>query len=144
MRDYNNMPVLDWSGENVPIKAKTRIMHEEPVILQMPNTSDVSLNGEKFSGRLNTGNGIQFNCNGFRVFVWLAKQNRDPELAVIAVACAYSSSLVNVDAARNRLIVHDWLFRLTRKNTGCQPNVLSAHLNKAQPVNSEKMNPHAT
>ena len=144
MRDYNNMPVVDWSGEYAPIKAKTRIMHEEPVTLQMPNTSDVLLNGEKFSGRLNTGNGIQFNCNGFRVFVWLAKQNRDPELAVIAVACAYSSSLVNIDAARNRLIVHDWLFRLTRKNTGCQPNVLSAHLYKAQPVNSEKMNPHVT
>ena len=48
MRDYNNMPVVDWSGEYAPIKAKTRIMHKEPVILQMPSTFDVSLNGEKF------------------------------------------------------------------------------------------------
>ena len=48
MRDYNNMPVLDWSGENVPIKAKTRIMHEEPVTLQMPNTSDVSQMAKNF------------------------------------------------------------------------------------------------
>ena len=77
MCDYSNMPVLDWSGEYAPIKAKTQIMHEEPVILQMPNTFDVSLNGEKFSGKLNPENGIQFNCNGFKVFVWLAKQNRD-------------------------------------------------------------------
>ena len=107
MRDYSNMPVLDWSGENAPIKAKTQIMHEEPVILQMPDTFDVSLNGERFSGKLITENGIQFNCDGFRVLVWLANQNREPDLAMIADACAYSSSLVDVDGARNRLIVHD-------------------------------------
>ena len=107
MRDYSNMPVLDWTGENAPVKAKTQIMHEEPVILQMPDTFDASLDVEQFSGRIDEETGIRFNCDGSKLLRWLATQNKDPDLDVIADACAYSSSLVDIDGINNRLIVHD-------------------------------------
>ena len=107
MRDYSNMPVLNWTGANTPVKAKAQIMHEEPVILQMPDTFNASLEGERFSGRLDEETGIRFNCDGSKLFRWLAIQNKDHDLCVIADACAYSSSLVDIDGVNNRLIVHD-------------------------------------
>ena len=107
MRDYSNMPVLTWNGANTPLKAKSQIMHEEPVNLQMPDTFDASLDAERFSGRLDEETGIRFNCEGSKLLRWLATQNKDPDLGVIADACAYSSSLVDIDGVNNRLIVHD-------------------------------------
>ncbi len=107
MRDYSNMPVLNWTGVNTPVRAKAQIMHEEPVILQMPDTFDASLDAERFSGRLDEETGIRFNYEGSKLLRWLATQNKDPDLGLIADACAYSSSLVDIDAINNRLIVHD-------------------------------------
>lgn len=107
MRDYGNMPVLDWTADKTPLKAKAQIMHEEPVILQMPITFDASLSGEEFAGKLHQETGILYDCDGSRALSWLADQNHEPDLNIIAEACAYSSSLVDIDGARMRLIVHD-------------------------------------
>ena len=87
------MPVLNWTDGNAPIKAKSQIVHEEPVILQMPNTFDVDLNGEKFSGILHEATGILYNCDGHKALSWLADQCHEPDLKIVAEACAYSSSL---------------------------------------------------
>lgn len=107
MRDYGNMPVLDWAVDNAPLKAKAQIMHEEPVILQMPETFDASLHGEAFAGKLHEETGIMYDCDGSKALGWLATRNQEPDLNIIAEACAYSSSLVDIDGARKRLIVHD-------------------------------------
>ena len=107
MRDYGNMPVLDWAGDNAPLKAKAQIMHEEPVILQMPETFDASLHGEVFDGKLHEETGIIYDCDGSKVLGWLATQNHEPDLNIIAEACAYSSSRVDIDNTGKRLIVHD-------------------------------------
>ena len=107
MRDYGNMPVLNWDEDKVPLKAKAQIMHEEPVILQMPAGFDVSLDGSEFDCKLHEDTGILYNCDGFRALSWLADQNQEPALRIIADACAYSSSLVDIDSAQRRLIVHD-------------------------------------
>jgi hypothetical protein len=66
------MPVLDWSRDRASLKAKAQIVHEEPVILQMPDSFDVSLDGEVFAGRLHEKTGILYNCNGYKVLNWLA------------------------------------------------------------------------
>ena len=107
MRDYGNMPILDWTGDKAPLKAKAQIMHEEPVILQMPSTFDITLNEEHFSGKQHEDTGILYNCDASEALSWLATQNNEPDLNIIAEACAYSSSLVDIDGARKRLIVHD-------------------------------------
>lgn len=82
-------------------------MHEEPVILQMPNTFEIDLNGERFSGILHEATGILYNCDGSNALSWLADQTHEPDLNFIAEACAYSGSLVDIDGSRKRLIVHD-------------------------------------
>ncbi len=41
MRDYDNMPILDWNAAKAPQLAKAQILHREPVILQMPDTFDI-------------------------------------------------------------------------------------------------------
>jgi hypothetical protein len=107
MRDYGNMPVLDWTVDKAPLKAKAQIIHEEPVILQMPATFDTSLDAESFSGKLHEETGILYDCDGSRVLSWLATRNHEPDLNIIAEACAYSNSLVDIDGTRKRLIVHD-------------------------------------
>ena len=43
MRDYDNMPVLDWRDDKAPQKAKAQILRQEPVVLQMPDDFDASL-----------------------------------------------------------------------------------------------------
>lgn len=107
MRDHENMPVLNWTSDNAPLRAKAQIMHEEPVILQMPDTFVAPLNDESFAGKLHEESGIIYDCNGLKALNWLAIQNHEPDLSIIAEACAYSSSLVDIDIIHNRLIVHD-------------------------------------
>lgn len=107
MRDYSNIPILDWNNDKAPLKAKAQITHEEPVILQMPDTFDAHLDREQFACKLHEDTGILYDCDGYKVLSWLATRNNEPDLNIIAEACAYSSSLVDIDSNRKRLIVHD-------------------------------------
>lgn len=107
MRDHGNMPVLDWRVSKAPFKAKAQIVHEEPVILQMPLDFDASLDGQRFAGVVHRRTGIVCNCNGRQVLLWLSWRNSEPGLEIVAKACAYSGSVVDIDREHNRLIVHD-------------------------------------
>jgi hypothetical protein len=107
MRDYDNMPVLDWRDDKAPQKAKAQILRQEPVVLQMPDDFDAALvDGEEFDCELHKETGILHDCGG-RVLSRLAEQNQLPSLNIVAEACIESSSRVDIDSARKRLIVHD-------------------------------------
>lgn len=106
MRDYDNMPVLDWRDDKVPQKAKAQILHQEPVILQMPDDFDIALDGAAFDCEPHQEAGILFDCGG-KVLSRLAERNQLPSLNIIAEACVESSSRVDIDTAHKRLIVHD-------------------------------------
>ena len=107
MRDHGNMPALDWRISKPPFKAKALIVHEEPVILQMPSDFDASLDGQDFSGVVHRRIGIVCNCDARQVLRWLSRRKREPGMEIVAEACAWSGSLVDVDCEHNRLIVHD-------------------------------------
>jgi len=107
MRDYDNMPVLDWQEEKAVLKAKAQILHQEPVILQMPDSFNASLKGEEFGCELQEESGIYYDCNGGRLLKTLAEKNNLSDLEILAEACIESSSQVDVDHARKRIIVHD-------------------------------------
>jgi len=106
MRDYDNMPVLDWRDDKAPQKAKAQILHQEPVILQMQDDFDTSLDGAEFDCELHQETGILYNCGG-RVLSRLAERNQLPSLNIIAEACIESSSRVDIDTTHKRLVVHD-------------------------------------
>lgn len=107
MRDYDNMPVLDWNDHNAPLKAKAQILHQEPVILQMQDDFDTSVDGAEFDCDPEESSGILCNCDGGKVLGQLAALNRLPSLNIIADACTRSSSQVDLDSTQRRLIIHD-------------------------------------
>ena len=107
MRDYDNMPELDWSDEKAAQKAAAQILHQEPVILQMPDGFDMSLDADAFGCELQESSGILYNCAGGKVLRQLAMQNHLAELDIVAAACIRSSSQVDIDGAHKRIIVHD-------------------------------------
>ena len=107
MRDYDNMPVLDWSDQKAPKKAQAQILHQEPVILQMPDYFNMSLDGDVFGCELQGDSGIFYNCEGGDVLRRLARQNNFEALDMLADACIQSDSQVDIDDAGKRIIVHD-------------------------------------
>jgi len=107
MRDYDNMPVLNWNEDKAVLRAKAQIMREEPVILQMPDSFDASLSGEAYGCKLQEETGVYYDCNGGEMLKRLAENNKLHDLKTVAEACIESSSLVDIDHARKRIIVHD-------------------------------------
>jgi hypothetical protein len=107
MRDHGNMPVLDWSDAKAPQKAKAQILHQEPIILQMPNDFDADIDGDEFGCALQEDSGTLLNCRGSGVLNSLATKNALPGLKIVADACAESNSQVDIDMAHKRIIVHD-------------------------------------
>jgi len=107
MRDYSNIPVMDWNEDKAPERAQAQILHQEPVILQMPVDFDTSLNGEDFECRIEEDRKILLECDGSKVVQHLAAKNHLPGLDVIAEACFQSSSQVDIDTDKKRIIVHD-------------------------------------
>lgn len=107
MRDYSNIPLLDWTDDRTPSRARAQILHQEPAILQMPDTFDALLDNDDYGCILHEETGILYNCDGGRLLYRLAQQNQLPGLYHIAEACSESSSQVDIDRSSKRLIVHD-------------------------------------
>ncbi|MGD2161340.1 MAG: hypothetical protein PVG94_09185 [Gammaproteobacteria bacterium] len=107
MHDYDNMPILDWRDDKAPQKAKAQILHQEPVILQMPDDFDASVDGDLFDCKREKDTGIFYDCEGGRILQQLATQNNLPALNTVAEACIKSSSQVDIDSVHKRIIVHD-------------------------------------
>lgn len=107
MRNYDNMPVLEWQdGANVA-KAKTQILRQEPVVLKMPPDFDWSLQTDEFECKRDDDSGILYDCLGGDLLRQLAERNELPGLTEIADACVQSSSRVDLDAEGSRIVVHD-------------------------------------
>lgn len=103
----DNMPTVDWQdGQNVS-RVKVQVMHEEPVILQMPADMDWSVDGSEFECTADPESGMQRDCEGGGLLRKLAQLNDMPALKDIADACEYSSSRVDIDPAGSRIIIHD-------------------------------------
>ena len=107
MRDYDNLPVLDWTDQHSALKAKAQILHEEPVILQMPDDFDCIVDAAECNCQENDDPGLLLNCDGGEILNRLAEANDMPGLRTVAEACVEAGSRVDVDITGNRLIVHD-------------------------------------
>ena len=107
MRDYDNLPILKWSDRYAPKKAEAQILRQEPVILEMPESFDVSIEGDDFSCKRHEDTAMLYDCDGGKVLRKLAMQNQVASLNDIAEACTRSGSRVDIDSAGRRLVVHD-------------------------------------
>jgi len=107
MRDYSNMPVLDWQAAKAPQKAKAQILHQEPVILQMPDDFRIDIESDAFGCKREADSNILYDCDGGELLQQVAQQTRMEGLKTVAEACTRSSSRVDIDRERHRIIVHD-------------------------------------
>lgn len=107
MRNHDNMPVLDWNDDKAPLKARAQILHQEPVILQMPEDFDTAIDGDELHCQLEEKSDILYDCDGGRTLERLAARNHLDALHRLAEACVRSNSQVDIDRAHRRLIVHD-------------------------------------
>jgi hypothetical protein len=108
MRDYNNIPNLKWENPSSQYQAKAQILHQEPVILNMPQVFDYDITGsEEHHCQYNPESGIFYNCNGGATLDLLADRNHQPALHELAAACVTTSSQVDIDAQGQRIIIHD-------------------------------------
>jgi hypothetical protein len=107
MHDYDNVPVIEWGTKHAALKAKAQILHQEPVVLQMPADFNTDINGDDYNCRLNENTGVLHECNGAAILNRLAAENNYPSLNTIAEACMKSGSQVDIDTRSRRIIVHD-------------------------------------
>jgi hypothetical protein len=106
-RDYSNMPQLDLSDKEAIKKAKIQIVHQEPLILSLPDDIDLQLEWSSFNCEYDQSADIHFNCDGGPSMSELANRNNYPEFSELAEACNQSSSLVDFDVRNNHLVFHD-------------------------------------
>ncbi len=107
MRDYSNIPVLNWDGEISAKKAMAQVHHAEPVILQMPEnfTADIDIT----ACGCKSGNALikHIDCHAADTLRALAATNALPELAELAEVAHEAGQVVDIDADKHRIIIHD-------------------------------------
>jgi len=105
MRDYDNMPKLEWQDDKATLaRIKAQILREEPLILLMPKDFDA---GTIDPGVCEMEEGCLVDCEPRSTLATLAAANSMPALDEIADAAEEARQRVDVDAVACRLIIHD-------------------------------------
>ncbi len=106
MRDYSNMPKLEWHDDKVNMaRIKTQIMREDPIILIMPPGYNFDLDSTACDCEASEGRIL--NCDPASALSSLAKLNSDTALEDIGTTAQVAGLIVDIDAANGQLIVHD-------------------------------------
>lgn len=106
-RDYSNMPQLDLNDKAAIEKAKVQIVHQEPLILSLPEDIDLQMDWTDYHCEYDPSADIRYNCDGGKAMSELAARVNHPEFSELAEACHQSSSLVDFDLRNKRLVFHD-------------------------------------
>jgi hypothetical protein len=101
------MPELDLNEEASVGKAKAQILHQEPLILSLPDQVELNLPWEKFNCEFDAESANHYDCDGGPLLSQLAEKTHIGSLKTLADACEESSSRVDVDIKNNRIIFHD-------------------------------------
>ena len=116
MRDYSNIPTLKWQNAKNKYQAESQILHEEPVILEMPESFRCQVDGTLFGGLLNEETGIYYDCDAVPLLSQLAEDNMMPSLGTISAAASMSSSISSIVMEGTSFSVQD-IKRVNRENT---------------------------
>jgi len=106
MRDYSNMPKLEWNDDKATIaKIKTQIMREEPVILIMPE--GFKYNVDAIACNCTERAELLIECRPDVAMSTLAEHNAMPMLREIGEAAKSAGMRIDIDPEDSRLILHD-------------------------------------
>lgn len=106
MRDYGNMPELSWSEAHAMEKAQLQIKRLEPLILNLPTTTDLAVDGETFHCREIKDDGLVVTCDPRATMAELAQRNGLPELAALGEYIDKYDMTVDIDPGQHRIIIH--------------------------------------
>lgn len=106
MRDYGNMPELSWGDEQALEKAKLQVKRLEPLILVLPETADLQVDGERFHCREIKNDGLVIACDARATMSELATRNGLPQLAELGEYIDRYDMTVDVDPDHYRIIIH--------------------------------------
>ncbi len=107
MRDYSNMPALDWQGLITAKKALAQVHHAEPVILQMPADFDMAINAPACGCKPGKFGGEHIDCHAEDTLKALAGTNNEPALEELAEVAHEAAQVVDVETETRRIIIHD-------------------------------------
>lgn len=106
MRDYSNMPKLEWQDNKGTLaRVKNQINHEEPVILLMPQNFNFEV--ETAACEYDEQSHIYYDCAPGNVLSNLAQLNADAILAEVGSVAENAGMILDVDAEHRQLIIHD-------------------------------------
>ena len=106
MRDYGNMPKIDWQDDKpTQARIKAQLAHEEPVVLQLPEGFVMTFDAQACG--CETSHDKLLDCQPEAVFAALAEANHIPALTGIGEQASEAGQVVDVDQAGRRLIIHD-------------------------------------
>ncbi len=107
MRDYSNMPALDWQGPITAKKALAQVRHAEPVILQMPVDFDMAIDAPACGCKPGKFAGQHIDCHAEDTLKALARANDETALAELAEAAHEAAQVVDIETETRRIVIHD-------------------------------------
>ena len=107
MRDYSNMPVLDWQGPVSAKKALAQVHHAEPLIIRFPENISLAVDVTACGCRSGSSPGQHLDCKPYATLKALADLNAMPELAELADVAHEAGQVVDIDSDKQHIIIHD-------------------------------------
>jgi hypothetical protein len=106
MRDYDNMPKIDWQNDKATLaRIKAQISLQEPVIIYLPEDFKLSFDAAACGCECKAK--MQFNCRPQALFSALAKDNDLPSLIELGDLAHVKGQVVDVDLNKQILIIYD-------------------------------------
>ena len=107
MRDYDNMPVLQWQGEISARKAMAQVRHAEPVVIQMPGEVRLEVDPQACGCTPGDAPGHHLDCDAHAALEAVAAANGLPELARLGEVAREAGQVVDLLVDRGRIVIHD-------------------------------------
>lgn len=107
MRDYSNMPVLNWEGPLSAKKAMAQVHHAEPVVIQLPEDFVLAIDAPACGCDMGDNPAHHLDCDAADTLRTLAQENNVPELAELANVAQEAGQVVDIETDNRRIIIHD-------------------------------------
>ena len=106
MRDYDNMPKIDWQDDKATLaRIKAQINLQEPVIIRFPDDFNLTVNA--LTCGCETKSDMLLRCQPQTLFSALAESNDLPMLNELGKLAHYRGQVVDINHVKQSLVVYD-------------------------------------
>ncbi len=107
MRDYDNMPVLQWQDAVSTRKAMAQVHHAEPVIIQLPEDFNLGIDVDTCGCQPGKQAEHHIDCQALSLLQQLGQKNDQPEFSELAQVAQEAGQVVDIDTLSRRIVIHD-------------------------------------